>query len=293
MEVTQKNEELDLEIQKLRKENQALHAQLQAAATMISLGELVSTTTHEFNNILTTILNYAKIGLRHSDASTREKAFNTILSAGNRAAKLTSSILGMSRNRSSGAEPTDLIQLTEDALLLLEREMNKYRISVEKEYGTNIPEVLINGNQILQVLLNLIINARQAMNTGGRLIIKINHDPETSFVDLVIRDFGTGIPKDILPHIFETFFSTKKTDESGKGGTGLGLSMCRDIIEKHHGKIRVDSTVGKGTAFTLKLPVAQNTPPVKTKTVFTDPQKEIPAKKTVKKAPKRQKKSEN
>ena len=74
-------------------------------------------------------------------------------------------------------------------------------------------------------------------------------------IDLVVRDYGCGIPADKLPRIFEPFYTTKSgPDASGKGGTGLGLSMCRDIIEAHHGRIRVDSTVGKGTAFTLKLP---------------------------------------
>ena len=77
-------------------------------------------------------------------------------------------------------------------------------------------------------------------------------------VDLVVRDNGCGIPADKLPRIFDSFYTTKNgPDASGKGGTGLGLSMCRDIIESHHGRIRVDSTVGKGTAFTLKLPAAR------------------------------------
>lgn len=247
-----------LELERLRAENLALREQLNAAATMISLGELVSTTTHEFNNVLMTILNYAKLGMRHTDAETRRNAFEKILNAGNRAAKITASVLGMARNRSTGMEPTDLVQLTEDALLLLEREMNKYRISVEREFDEKVPEVLINGNQIQQVLLNFLINARQAMPNGGRLILKIKNNVTDGCVDLTVRDFGTGIPKEVLPHIFDSFFSTKTgPDESGKGGTGLGLSMCRDIIERHRGKIRVESAVGKGTAFTIKLPLAE------------------------------------
>ena len=116
---------------------------------------------------------------------------------------------------------------------------------------------MVNGNQIQQVLLNLLINARQAMPNGGRLWIKLLHDAENDMIDLVVRDSGCGIPADKLPRIFESFYTTKSgPDASGKGGTGLGLSMCREIIESHHGRIRVDSTVGKGTAFTLKLPVA-------------------------------------
>jgi signal transduction histidine kinase len=147
-------------------------------------------------------------------------------------------------------------------MVLLEREMNKYRIAVEKRLQP-VPPAMVNGNQIQQVLLNLLINARQAMPSGGRILIKLGLDAEGEMVELVIRDYGCGIPADKLPHIFEAFYTTKKgPDASGKGGTGLGLAMCKDIIDAHHGRIRVDSTVGKGTAFTLKLPVARvGTPP--------------------------------
>jgi signal transduction histidine kinase len=231
-----------------------LKQQLRQAQKLTALGELVSTTTHEFNNVLMTIINYAKLGLRHRDNATREKAFEKILSAGNRAAKITNSVLGIARNRSASQEATDLTALVDDTLTLLEREMNKYRIKVDRQFQP-IPEAYVNGNQIQQVLLNLLINARQAMPTGGRLIVRLTHDSACDMIDLVVRDFGCGIPAEKLPHIFDSFYTTKKgPDASGKGGTGLGLSMCRDIIEAHRGRIRVDSTVGKGTAFTLKLP---------------------------------------
>ena len=233
-----------------------LKEQLAQAQKLTALGELVSITTHEFNNVLMTIINYAKFGLRHKDQASREKAFEKILSAGNRAAKLTNGVLGIARNRSTGREATDLAALVEETLVLLERELNKYRIKVEK-YFQPIPEALVNGNQIQQVLLNLVINARQAMSGGGRLIIRLSHDAEANMIDLMVRDYGSGIPADKLRHIFDSFFTTKSgPDASGKGGTGLGLSTCRDIIESHQGRIRVESTPGKGTAFTLKLPVA-------------------------------------
>ena len=283
MSENQKNTDQE-EIRRLHGENQMLKEQLRSAATMISLGELMSTTTHEFNNILMTILNYAKLGLRHADAKNRENAFDKIITAGNRAAKITTSVLGMAKNRSAGTEPTDLVQLTEDALLLLEREMNKYQISVEKDFEDDIPDVMVNGNQIQQVLVNLMINARQAMKNGGRIILKIKKNPISDTVDLTIRDYGTGIPEDILPRIFDSFFSTKNgPDESGKGGTGLGLSMCREIIERHHGKIRVESTVGKGTAFTIKLPVvAEETGKIKKVALSAGTTETLP-KKSVKK----------
>jgi signal transduction histidine kinase len=238
-----------------------LKAQLAQAQKLTALGELVGTTTHEFNNVLMTIINYAKLGLRHKDTATREKSFEKILAAGNRAAKMTSGILGMARNRSGKREPTDLVQLVEDTLLLLEREMSKYKIAVER-YFKPIPPTLVSPNQIQQVLLNLLINARQAMPSGGRVVIKISHDAEQDMVDLCVRDNGCGIAPEHLRRIFDAFFTTKSgPDASGKGGTGLGLAMCRDIIESHQGRIRVESTVGKGTAFTLKLPVARAAAP--------------------------------
>ncbi len=247
----------------LEQQNAFLKQQLMQAQKLTALGELVGTTTHEFNNILMTVINYAKLGLRHKDPATREKAFDKILAAANRAAKITNGVLGMARNRSTGQEPTDLAALLDDTLMLLEREMNKYRVRVERRFEP-VPEAYVNGNQIQQVLLNLLINARQAMPNGGRLLVKLLRDPEKNMIDLVIRDFGCGIPHEKLPHIFDSFFTTKEgPDASGKGGTGLGLSMCRDIIEAHRGRIRVESTVGKGTAFTLKLPTAANAPATK------------------------------
>lgn len=135
--------------------------------------------------------------------------------------------------------------------------MFKYRIAVERQID-EVPRARANPNQIQQVLVNLLINARQAMPQGGRLLVRLSHDRDNEMVDLVVRDTGSGIPADVLPRIFEPFFTTKRgPDASGKGGTGLGLSACRDIVEAHHGRIRVESSVGKGTAFTIKLPVAR------------------------------------
>ncbi|MEX0939511.1 MAG: ATP-binding protein [Pirellulales bacterium] len=234
-----------------------LKQQLQQAQKLTALGELVSTTTHEFNNVLMTIINYAKIGLRNKDEATREKAFEKILAAGNRASKITNGVLGFARNRSDGFEPTDLTRLVDDSLVLLEREMTKYRIAVNRQIE-DTPQVMVNGNQIQQVLLNLLINARQAMPRGGQILLRAVHDESAGMVDLTVRDSGCGIPPEKLRRIFDRFFTTKSgPDESGKGGTGLGLSMCRDIIEAHRGRIRVESAPGKGTAFTLRLPVAR------------------------------------
>jgi signal transduction histidine kinase len=241
----------------LREQVAELKQQLAHAQRLTALGELVGTTAHEFNNVLMTIINYAKLGLRHKDAATQQKAFDKILQAGNRAARITNGILGFARNRSGSPEPTDMVKLVDDTLLLLEREMLKHRVSVERQIEV-VPRARANPNQIQQVLVNLLINARQAMPGGGRLLVRLTHDREHEMVDLVVRDTGCGMPTEVLPRIFEPFFTTKRgPDATGKGGTGLGLSACRDIIEAHQGRIRVESSVGKGTAFTIKLPIAR------------------------------------
>jgi signal transduction histidine kinase len=241
----------------LERQVEILEEQLRRAQRFASLGELASTTTHEFNNVLTTIINYAKLGLRHKDEATRDKALTKILDASLRAEKITNAVLGLARNRGFDRTPTDVAKLVDESLVLLEREMRKYRVQVEFQ-AEPAPPALVCGNQIQQVLLNLLTNARQAMPGGGRIVIRVAPDAAAGTVDLSVRDTGGGIPAEQLPRIFDRFYTTKNgPDESGKGGTGVGLASCREIIEQHHGKIRVESTPGVGTAFTLKLPVAR------------------------------------
>lgn len=232
----------------------ALRRQLLEAQKAATLGELLGTTTHEFNNALTTILNYAKLGLRHRDQPTRDKALERILSAGTRAAKITASVLGMARGGTARFEPVNLELLVEDVLVLLEREMTKYRVQVEREFAP-VPKVSANPGQLQQVLLNLLVNARQAMPQGGRLILRLAHDALLGSVDIMVRDTGCGMTPDVMRRMFEPHFSTKAgPDETGKGGSGLGLTACREIVEAHRGRIRVESAPGKGTAITIRLP---------------------------------------
>lgn len=238
----------------------ALRQELLRTQRLAALGELVGTTTHEFNNVLMTILNYAKLGIRHKDEATRDKAFDRILAAATRAEKITNSVLGMARNRGQDFAPTDLAVLVEETLVLLEREMQKYRVAVRKEFA-DVPAVRAVGNQVQQVLLNLMTNARQAMPSGGEILLRLSHEAAAGLVDLTVRDTGSGIAREHLTKIFDRGFTTKSgPDASGKGGSGVGLSACRDIVEAHYGRIRVESTVGKGTAFTVRLPVWQAKP---------------------------------
>ncbi|MFO0942550.1 MAG: HAMP domain-containing sensor histidine kinase [Pirellulales bacterium] len=223
---------------------------------MATLGELTGTATHEFNNLLMTILNYAKLGLRNNDQASRDKAFDRIYSAANKASKLTSSILALARNRSGQMEPTNLKQVVEDTVLLLEREFRKYRVTLEVQLD-DVDEVLGQGNELQRVLINLLVNARQATPEAGQVRVTLKDCAESNEVALSIRDNGSGISPEVLPHIFEPYFTTKAgPDASGKGGTGVGLSTCKQIIDAHRGRIRVESSVGKGTAFTIRLPKA-------------------------------------
>jgi signal transduction histidine kinase len=251
------------EIQRLRDEIDALKKQLDQSQRMTALGELVSTTTHEFNNVLMTIINYAKMGMRHDDKQTRDKAFDKINNAGMRAAKITNAVLGMARNRSEHFELTDVSKLIDESMVLLEREMQKFRISVDIDIDKDVPEISAIGNQVQQVLMNLLINARQAMSEGGQLVIKLKKNVANHTVDLSVRDYGPGISQEKLRKIFNPFYSTKAgPDETGKGGTGVGLSTCKNIIEAHGGKIRVESSLGKGTCFTLMFPMEKQQSPV-------------------------------
>lgn len=238
-------------------EIELLKRQLVQAQRMAALGELVGTTTHEFNNVLMTIINYAKLGLRHKDEPTRDKALDKILAAAQRAEKITNGVLGLARNRKEEFAPTHLHQLISESLVLLEREMQKYRVAVRCEFA-EVPPVRAIGNQIQQVLLNMMTNARQAMPQGGELLLRLTHDPASHAVEFTIRDSGTGIPQESLPKIFDRYYSTKTgPDETGKGGTGVGLATCKDIIDAHQGRIRVESSLGRGTAFIIRLPVYQ------------------------------------
>ena len=232
-----------------------LREQLMRAQRLSSVGTLASSVAHEFNNILTTLINYAKLGLRpeSSDAS-KQQAFEKILKGSQRAAVIISSMLGFARNGTTQREVTELVPLVEEALVLTDKDLSKHQIKTEKRYHS-YPKVAMVRGQIEQILLNLIINARQAMQRGGRLTIDVRENAKAGMAEIAICDTGVGIPPEQLRLIFEPFYTTKKPDEQGHGGSGLGLSVCRQIIEQHHGRIRVESVVGKGSKFTVKLPL--------------------------------------
>jgi len=241
------------QIRELTQRIEVLEEELMRAQRLSSVGALASSITHEFNNILTTVINYAKMGLRHTDDSTRTKAFDRILNASQRAAKITTSMLSYSRTSSNRIEPVDLKRLLEEVLVLVQKDLQMHRIQLDVNASATV-WAMASASQIQQLLMNLIINARQAMQENGRLRLIVRDNPADGWAEVVVADSGCGIPQEKLALIFDSFYTTKKPDDNGQGGTGLGLALCRRIVEAHRGRIRVESEPGRGTTFTLRLP---------------------------------------
>src|SRR4029079_2807355 len=196
----------------------------------------------------------AKSGLAPARHGLTQQAFDRILTVSRRASRITTGVLALSRNRSGRREPTPVVPLVEEVLAVLEKDISKHRVRLERCY-TAEPLAEIVPTQIEQVVMNLIINARQAMPSGGHMRVGVNYNAAQHCAEISVRDTGVGIGPDLLNKIFDPFFTTKDgPDDSGHGGSGLGLSICREIIERHQGRIRVESQVGKGTTFTVKLP---------------------------------------
>ena len=252
-----------------------LQAELERSQRMAALGVLSSSITHEFNNVLTTVINYAQLGLRKKDDdAARERAFSKILAAGRRAAEITTGMLALARGDRLERHPADLSLLARQVLVLVEKDLQKHRIALHVDWADPSPWASVHAAQLQQVVLNLVLNARQAMEPGGSLLVQTAWEPDDAgqathqddgnqddgnqesrgTAVLAIRDTGCGIEPERLPTIFEPFASTKTADADGQGGTGLGLATCRKIVEAHEGRIRVESAMGRGTTFSLRLP---------------------------------------
>jgi signal transduction histidine kinase len=234
---------------------ESLRRQVIALQRISSLGVLAGGVFHELNNALTPILNYAKLGLRNPDAAYRERALTQIVEAAQRAATITRGMLGLSRpGNINHREPTDLARLVEEVVVLVKKDLARHRVRVDMKANAALYS-RVNPAQIQQVLLNLLINARQAMPGGGNVRVRVRHDATGRLTEMSVTDTGVGIAPADLRRIFEPFFSTKtEPDDAGQGGTGLGLAVCRDIVEAHHGRLRAESRLGQGSTFTIILP---------------------------------------
>ena len=242
-----------------RLERDHLRRQVLELQRISGLGMIAGGICHELNNLLTPILNYAKLGLRNEDPAYRTRAFEKILEAAQQAGQITGGVLGLARPSGETRVPTDLAALAEQVLRLTRKDLMEHRVTLDYQ-ARERPRARVNPAQIQQVLFNLENNARQAMPRGGRMVVQVGLDSSGRMAELVVADSGVGIDPAGLRRIFEPFFTTKTSpDASGLGGTGLGLSVCREIIEAHKGRIRATSKVGVGTTFCLKLPLDRET----------------------------------
>jgi two-component system NtrC family sensor kinase len=233
----------------------ALEKQVLEAEKMASMGKLAAGVVHELNNPLTSISIYAeylaqKLACGQVEPADAAKA-QKILEGARRIQKLTRDLVSYSRPASDEAELLNFNEVVEQGLSFCEHIISKADISLNRELGQNIGLVVGNRNRLLQVVVNLVTNACQAMEAGGEL--SINTRLQDDWVVLSVSDTGCGIPEKDLERIFEPFFTTKKAGE----GTGLGLSIVSSIVEHHQGSIRVKSQVGAGTTFEVWLPIAR------------------------------------
>ncbi len=243
------------ERKKLDDEARDIYHQLLQAEKMAALGQTISGVAHELNNPLATILSWAErlSGTPALESSVR-RGLETILSESERAARIVRNLLTFARKRQTTRAMVDLNQVVRATLALRAYEQRVTNITVIDALAAGLPQVFADGHQVQQVLLNLVINAEQAMlsaNGRGILVVRTWHDADQDSVILELNDDGPGIPVDVQPKIFDPFFTTK---EVGKG-TGLGLTVAYAIVQEHGGRIRLESRPSEGTSFYIELPV--------------------------------------
>jgi len=243
------------ERKKLDDETRDIYHQLLQAEKMAALGQTISGVAHELNNPLATILSWAeRLSQRPTVDDNVRRGLETILSESERAARIVRNLLTFARKRQTTRAMVDVNQVVRETLALRAYEQRLTNVVVVDALAAGLPHVFADGHQIQQVLLNLIINAEQAMisaNGRGVMVLRTWQDPQQEAIILEINDDGPGIPDDVQPKIFDPFFTTK---EVGKG-TGLGLTVAYAIVQEHGGRIRLESPPNRGASFYVELPV--------------------------------------
>src|SRR5687767_3691550 len=247
------------ERKKLEDQSRDLYQQLLQAEKLAALGQTISGVAHELNNPLATILSWAeRLAERPLDDNSR-RGVDVILGESERAARIVRNLLTFARKRQSTRSMIDVNHVVRETLSLRAYEQRVTNIEVVTALASGLPQVFADAHQIQQVLLNLVINAEQAMVSAhgrGAIVIRTWHDDERDAVALEVSDDGPGVPEEAKSKIFDPFFTTK---EVGKG-TGLGLTVAYAIVQEHGGRIRVE-TPPRGAAFVVELPVSGETPP--------------------------------
>lgn len=242
---------------KAEEERRAMQKQLAQAEKLSALGEMISGIAHELNNPLTGVMGFSELLLSSDAPEAITRSVEKIHRDATRCKKIVQNLLDFGRSRDSVHEPVDLNELVEATLEIRTNQLKVDGIEVVMDLDPDLPKIVGDFHKLQQVILNLVNNAHQAMvddGPGGRLVLRTR--ASTGHVTVSCADSGPGIPQDSLQKIFDPFFTTK---EIGKG-TGLGLSLSYGIVQKHRGDIKVTSTVGQGTTFTVRLPIPEELP---------------------------------
>jgi two-component system NtrC family sensor kinase len=233
--------------EKLRETQQ----QLMQSEKLAAMGRLTSQIAHELNNPIYGIMNTLELlKTEIAPESKRSKVLEMSLSETQRLSEMLRNMLGFSKPDEEVRRPIDVNELLESIVLFLDKQMREVNIDIETRFGEEIPKVMGSTNQLRQLLLNIIRNAKEAMPQGG--ILSLETMGEDKRVIIHIKDTGIGIPKGIQDKIFEAFFTTKQEVK----GVGLGLSVCYGIVRDHGGEIFVESEEGRGSTFSVILPTA-------------------------------------
>jgi len=229
------------------------HVRLRHAEKLSALGNLAASVAHDINNPLTGILTYLYL-MRQGlpDGSEMVKDLELIERQAQVIAQLVKQLQSFSKPPRKDKRPVALATILDDILRLIEHDLRKRNIEVTCDCAYNLPEVWAAPDQLSEVFMNLIVNARDAMQTGGALEIHATVDTDGTVL-VQVSDTGPGIAPEIMEHLFEPFHTTK-----GEYGTGLGLAVCYRIVEEHEGEIWVESEPGQGTTFRIRLPAAQS-----------------------------------
>jgi two-component system NtrC family sensor kinase len=234
-------------------------AQLLQAEKLSAIGQLVAGVAHELNNPLTSVIGYAQLLeedlLEHGevrDTAALADDLRRIAEESERAARIVRNLLAFARRQTAERAPRDVADLFARVMALRAYELRLTGVEVETDFQGDLPTVVADGSQIQQALLNLVLNAEQAMRgrAARRLHVGARFNEDAAAVELFITDTGHGIDSSTLSRIFDPFFTTRDVGE----GTGLGLSICYGIVRDHGGQIVVDSKVDAGTTFTVMLP---------------------------------------
>lgn len=234
-------------------EIQRTHSQLVQSEKLSAVGELAASVAHEVKNPMVGIVGFSQLGLESKDLAELHEYFKLIEQDAFRANKILQSLLEFSRPPELELELLGVNEVVNGSLQLCRHQLQMQGVKVEAALAEELPPIKGNSNQLRQVLLNLMLNAGQAMENSPTKQLKVTTTAgENGSVEIRVADSGPGIPKDVRGQLFKPFFTTKRRGQ----GTGLGLSVSRSIIEGHRGNIRLDSEPGKGATFVIRIPRA-------------------------------------